>query len=163
MFHLGSDLHYDGPLPPSCPCTALGEQFCWLCVVPFLDPENASLRVGESAHSAYSGPWFSAKSPWYPIRSPLPSFSSASSSMHRLFAHWRKSDLTRPLFLDYAGSDSAAQYFSGAAPYSGGISAPLRATMVEGPSSVVTSSSSTRTDTPLCATLVAVGRSEKSR
>ena len=54
-FHLGSDLHYDGPLPPSCPCisahaplkgvdsreefhssssSALGEQFWWLCAVP---------------------------------------------------------------------------------------------------------------------------------
>ena len=107
LFHLGSDLHYDGPLPPSCPClsahvplkgvdsreefhssssSALGEQFWWLCVVPFLDPENASLRVGESAHAAYSGPWFSAKSQWYPIRTPLPSFSSASSSLHGLFA-----------------------------------------------------------------------------
>ena len=67
------------PLPPSCPCisahsplkgvdsreefhstssSALGEQFWWLCAVPFLDPENASLRVGESAHAAYSGPGF---------------------------------------------------------------------------------------------------------
>ena len=66
LFHLGSDLHNDGPLPPSCPClsahaslkgvdsreefhssssSALGVQFWWLCVVPFLDPENASLRV----------------------------------------------------------------------------------------------------------------------
>ena len=77
--------------------SALGEQFWWLCVVPFLDPENASLRVGESAHAAYSGPWFSAKSQWYPIRAPLPSFSSASSSMHGLFAHWREGDLTRPI------------------------------------------------------------------
>ena len=151
LFHLGSDLHYDGPLPPSCPCTsahaplkgvdsreefnsssssALGEQFWWLCVVPFLDPENASHKVGESAHAAYSGPWFSAKSQWYPIRAPLPSFSSASSSMHGLFAHWRKGDLTRPLLLDYVGSDSAAKYFSGAAPPSGGTGMPLRTTVV---------------------------------
>ena len=102
--------------------SALGEQFWWLCVVPFLDPENASLRVGES--------WFSAKSQWHPIRAPLPSFSSASSSMHGLFAHWRKGDLTRPLFLDYVGSDSAAKYFSGAAPPSGGFGMPLRTTAV---------------------------------
>ena len=56
LFPLRSDLHYDGPLPPSCPCTsahaplkgvdsreefnsssssALREQFWWLCAVPF--------------------------------------------------------------------------------------------------------------------------------
>ena len=131
LFHLGPNLHYDGPLPPSCPClsahaslkgvdsreefnssssSALCEQFWWLCVVPLLDPENASLRVGESAHAAYSGPWFSAKSQWYPIRAPLPSFSSASSSLHGLFSHWRKGDLTRPIFIDYVGSDSAANF-----------------------------------------------------
>ena len=110
--------------------SALGEQFWWLCVVSFLDPENASRRVGESAHAAYSGPWFSAKSQWYPIRALLLSFSSASSSMHGLFAHWREGDLTRPLFLHYVGSDSAAKYFSGAAPPSGGIGMPLRTTVV---------------------------------
>ena len=161
LFHLGSDLHYDGPLPPSCQCTsahaplrgvdsseefhsssssALGEQFWWLCVVPLLDAENASLRDGASVHKAYSGPWFSAQSPSYPVRTPLPSFSSASSSLHSLFDHWRKGDLTRPLFLDYAGADSAAQYFSGAAPTSGGFGTPLRTTAVEGTSSTSTSS-----------------------
>ena len=173
LFHLGSDLHYDGPLPPWCPClsthvplkgvdsreefhssssSALGEQFWWLCVVPFLDPENASLGVGESesAHAAYSGPWYSAKSQWYPIRTPLPSFSSASSSLHGLFSLWRKGDLTRPIFIDYVGPHVAAKYFSGATPPSGGIGMPLRTTVVERPSSASTSSSSTgRSQTPL--------------
>ena len=97
---LGSDLHSDGPLPPSCPClpahaplegvdlredfssssTALGEQFWWLCAVPFLDPENASLGAGGTAHAAYSGPSFSTPSPRYPVRFPLPLLSSTSSS-----------------------------------------------------------------------------------
>ena len=171
LFHLGSDLHYDGPLPPSCPClsahaslkgvdsreefhsscsSALGVQFWWLCVVPFLDPENASLGVGESAHAAYSGPWFSAKSQWYPIRTPLLSFSSASSSLHGLFSHWRKGDLTRQIFIDYVGPDVAAKYFSGATPPSDGTATPLRTIVVEGPSSASTSSSSTgRSQTPL--------------
>ena len=158
-------------LPPSCPClsahvplkgvdsreefhssfsSALGEQFWWLCVVPFLDPENASLRVGEAAHAAYSGPWFSAESQWYPIRTPLPSFSSASSSLHGLFSHWRKGDLTRQIFIDCVGPDVAAKYFSGATPPSDGTGTPLRTTVVGGLSSASTSSSSTgSTRTPL--------------
>ena len=67
-----------------------------------------------------------------------------------LFAHWQKGDLTLPIFMDYMGSDSAAKYFSGAAPPSGGFGMPLRTTAVEGPSSASTSSSSTRhSQTPL--------------
>ena len=90
LFPLGSHLHYDGPDPPlahalprtlhskewtcarsSTPLlksTALGEQFRWWCVVPFLDFENASHRVGGTAHAACSGPVLATQSQWYPVR-----------------------------------------------------------------------------------------------
>ena len=171
LFHLGPDLRYDGPLPPSCPCTpahvplkgvdsseefhsssssALGEQFWWFSVVPFLEPENASLRVGESAQAAYSGSCISAKSPWFPVRAPLPSFSSASSSPHRLFTFWQSGELTRLLFTDYAGADSAALYFSSSTPATVSGCTQLRTTTVGIPSSPSTSSGSTGSSkTPL--------------
>ena len=54
------------------------------------------------------------------IRSPLPSFSSASPSKQGLFTHWREGNLTRPLLVENVSPDMSAKYFSGAAPPSGG-------------------------------------------
>ena len=110
---------------------ALGEQFWWWCAVPFLDSEDASLRVGETAHAAYSGPPGSLHSHSGILSAlALPSFSSASSSKHGLFAHWREGNMTRPLLVDDVGPDMSAKYFSGAATPSGGTGTPLRTTVV---------------------------------
>ena len=83
LFHLCSGLHYDGPFPPSCQwlaadaplkevdlreefhsssSTALGVQLWLFCADPFLDPENASLRVGGTVYATCSGLLFSSPS-----------------------------------------------------------------------------------------------------
>ena len=133
------DLHYNGPLPPSCQCSpahpplrgedshgefhsssssTLGESFWRFCVDPWIGTEFTSLRA-QGFPTAYSGTFASSHSPGFSSRPRVVCLSSLSSSRCSLYCHWKELTLTKTVLADFIGASITAAYFAGLSSPSG--------------------------------------------